>query len=268
MALPEVPASPDDPRRESMRAAHELRLLQLRYGETVAGTERLDDRVRSHRGRLRFIAEQMAELETERRRLLSEIGGFEKALLLTRRSEIDRLRQTHAEAWSPFAIRGYRVWWLRSGRLQGAARVVWDEPHLRAVCGRRVGRDEVPHSDGNCGPPACGIYAAKHPGVLMREFSMAWDGAIGLVELSGKVVEHTAGYRALEAQVVALGLVGGGRYLVTDAEDVIESAFRDPAHALVRWGTLDRSPIEPWAAIVEYLMEREAGSWTSESNSA
>ena len=31
---------------------------------------------------------------------------------------------------------------------------------------------------------------------------MAWDGAMGLVELTGKVVEHTDGYRGQRAGVV------------------------------------------------------------------
>jgi hypothetical protein len=266
MALVVTSAADDGDRRDLARLARELRLLQMRYGAPEVVWPGLDDRVRSRRGRLRIIGEQIADLEAERQRLLAEIGGFEKALVLVRSTEIDRLRQAHAEVWSPFGIQGYRIWHLRHGRLQGA-RMVWEQPHLTAVCGRGAGRDEVPHSDGRCGPPACGIYAAKHPDLFLREFTMAWDGAMGVVELTGKVVEHTDGYRALHARVVALGLVGGGRWLATDREDRIATAFHDPAQALVRWGALDGSPRAPWVGIVEYLMEREAGPWTSENSS-
>ena len=270
MALPlTATGSPDDDdRAELERLARELRLLQMRYGIADVGSKRLDDRVRSRRGRIRVIDEQMAELAAEKRRLVTEIAGYQKALRLARGHEIDQLRQAHDEAWSPFAIRAYRIWHLRQGRLYGAARMRWEEPELTAVCGRGAGRDEVPHSDGRCGVPPCGIYAAKHPDLLVRNFAVAWPGAMGLVELTGKVVEHAEGYRAQRARVVALAVVAGGRWLATDDEAVIASTFHDPTHALARWGELGRTKHEPWAKIIEYLVEREAGPWTSESNSA
>jgi chorismate mutase len=272
MALPVAstafPEDDDNERAELARLAGELRRLQLRYGIADVGSQRLDDRVRSRRGRIRIIDEQLAELAAERRRLVTEIAGYQKALHLARISEIERLRQVHAEAWSPFAIRAYRIWHMRQGRLFGAAQTLWEEPELTAVCGRGAGRDEVPHSDGRCGVPPCGIYASKHPDVLVRNFAAAWPGAMGLVELTGKVVEHAAGYRAERARVVALAVVAGGRWLTTDDPDVIAAAFHDPTHALARWGQLGRTRDEPWGQIIEYLMEREAGPWTSESNSA
>lgn len=272
MALPLTaagcPEDDDNDRVELARLAGELRRLQIRYGIADVGSQRLEDRVRSRRGRIRIIDEQMAELAAERRRLITEIAGYQKALRLARSTEIEQLRQAHAEAWSPFAIRAYRVWHLRQGRLFGAARVPWEEPELTAVCGRGAGRDEVPHSDGRCGVPACGIYAAKHPDHLIRNFAVAWPGAMGLVELSGKVVEHAEGYRAQHARVIALAVVAGGRWLATDAADVIAAAVHDPVHALARWGQPGRSRHEPWAKIIEYLIERETGPWTSESNSA
>ena len=267
MALPVTSPDDDGTRARAIRAARELRLLQMRYGIAETGTQRLDDRVRSHRGRLRIIGEQIAELEAEKHRLLGEMEGFEKALLLARTSEIEHLRQAHAEAWSPFGIRAYRVWQIRAGRLQGL-RVIWEQPELTAECGRGAGRDEVPHSDGRCGPPACGIYAAKRPEMLLRSFSLAFAGAMGLVELTGKVVEHRDGYRALHAHVVALGLIDGGRWLATDDAELIAAAFGDPVQTLARWGLLGRTLQEPWARITEYLIEREAGTWTSENNSA
>ena len=260
------PDLPEDPPHLG-RLAAELRRYRLRYGAPAPSpAQRLDDRVRSHRARLRFIDEQMVELAAERRRLAQEIAGYEKGLALVLRTEIERLRERHGEAWSPVAIRAYRVWQLDGGRMRGA-RTVWPDPWLVAECARGGGRAEVPHSDGRCGPPGCGIYAAKHPELLLKGFAMAWDGAMGLVELTGKVVEHTHGYRGQRAGVVALGLVGGGRWLTTDDPAVIAAAFHDPAQTLVRWGQHDRSPRAPWARITEYLIEREASTWTSESSS-
>src|SRR3990170_4076983 len=146
------PDLPEDPPHLG-RLAAELRRYRLRYGAPAPSpAQRLDDRVRSHRARLRFIDEQMVELAAERRRLVQEIAGYEKGLALVLRTEIERLRERHGEAWSPVAIRAYRVWQLDGGRMRGA-RTVWPDPWLVAECARGGGRAEVPHSDGRCGPP-------------------------------------------------------------------------------------------------------------------
>ncbi|HAX81297.1 MAG TPA: hypothetical protein DCY40_01860 [Actinobacteria bacterium] len=269
MALPATSADPPDPDRPCLgRLAAQLRQYQVRYGvPEVPPAQRLDDRLRSGRGRLRFIDDQIAELTAERHRLRQELAGFEKGLALVLDDEIDRLRREHGEAWSPVPIRSYRMWQIRDGRMMGA-RLEWKDPWLTAGCARGNGRTEVPHSDGRCGTPPCGIYTAKHPELLLTGFGVLRVGAMGLVELSGKVVEHARGYRAEHARVVALGLVAGGRWLTTDSPGMVTAAFHDPEQTVVRWGSRYQSHAVAWAVITEYLIAREEPPWTSESNSA
>jgi hypothetical protein len=239
-----------------------LRFLQVRYGiPAVPAADRLDDRLRAVRGRLRHVEEQIAELTAERIRLRQEAAGYEKGLTLAIGSELDRLRRRHGEAWSPTPIRAYRMWSLSDGGLRGA-RTQWLSPWLAAVCARGNGSLEVPHTDGRCGRPPCGIYTAKHPDLLLQGIGSPGSGAMGLVELTGKVVEHGRGYRAARARVVALGLIGGGRWLTTDAPDVVFAAFDDPVHALARWGRRHQSVAAAWAGITEYLVAREETPWT------
>lgn len=269
MALPVTsPDFPEPDRPRLGRLTAQLRQYQLRYGvPEVPPAQRLDDRLRSVRGRLRFIDDQIAELTAERHRLRQELAGFEKGLALVLEGEIDRMRRVHGEAWSPVAIRSYRMWHISDGRIMGA-RLEWKDPWLTAVCGRGKGSTEVPHSDGWCGTPPCGIYTAKHPELLLRGFGELHAGAMGLVELTGKVVEHARGYRAEHARVVALGMVAGGRWLTTDSPGMITAAFHDPEQTVLRWGNRYPSHAAAWAGITEYLIAREEPPWTLESNSA
>jgi hypothetical protein len=256
--------SPDEPEpeRSSDRLAAEWRRLQLRYGAAaLPPAERLEIRARAVRGRLRHVEAQIAELTAERDRLRQEAAGYEKALTLAIGSELDRLRQRHGEVWSPFPIRGYRVWSLRDGCLSGA-RMQWRDPWLTAQCARGRGRLEVPHSDGRCGTPACGIYAVKDPAPMLVGPGLPASGAMGLVELTGKVVEHARGYRAERARVVALGMIGDRRWLTTDAPEIVTAAFHDPEQTLVRWGRRHQGVAAVWSGIVEYLVAREEEPWT------
>jgi hypothetical protein len=51
---------------------------------------------------------------------------------------------------------------------------------------------------------------------------------VGLVALTGKVVEHTKGYRGARAEVVAVGVGLGKRLLVTDDREMIAALFAGP----------------------------------------
>ena len=130
--------------------------------------------------------------------------------------------------WSPTAILGFRAWQVR-GRMQGARRV-WTGPTYEAGCvsrGKERFDDSVPHTDGSCGRPPCGIYATKDPDMLLREF---WGPrmAFGLVELAGKVVEHDHGYRAKRATAVFVALEFGGRLITVEGPDEIAGLFTQP----------------------------------------
>ncbi len=233
----------------------------MRYGEiTPPTTERLQARVRAHRFRIRLIDEQMTELTAERKRLTGEVAGFEKGLALVLAAEAERRAEKYGEAWSPIPIRGYRVWRIIDGRLSGA-RMAWPTPQLVARCARG-GDIEVPHTDNSCRRPQCGIYAAKNPDLLVGELLGGTRGVMGLVELSGKVVEHERGYRAREARVVALGAVGGARLLLADDAATIAEVFAAPDETLRVWGKR-RDRREALAELTEFLLAREESTpWT------
>jgi hypothetical protein len=134
--------------------------------------------------------------------------------------------------WSPTAIPGYRMWEVRDGLL-GYVRQ-WTTPSYTAGCVRRNGREvddpHVPHTDGSCGRPPCGIYAAKHLGDLgltHAKVHAARRRAFGLVALSGKVVEHERGYRAAHAATRAIVVVGGGMLVPVADPDLLHSLFAD-----------------------------------------
>lgn len=60
--------------------------------------------------------------------------------------------------------------------------------------------------------------------------------AMGRVELSGRVIEHTDGYRAQQARVVEIAVrTRDGVYHFDDAEQ-IESLFANPHVAIARHG--------------------------------
>ncbi|NQV07215.1 hypothetical protein HQ535_11745 [bacterium] len=140
--------------------------------------------------------------------------------------------------WSPHAVPGYRMWEVRNG-LQGVY-LRWDSPIYEAGCLGRKGAterhdDEVPHTDGRCGRPPCGLYAARE--AMDLDFpALVSPGtrrfAVGLVALSGKVVEHTNGYRARRAEVRALAVLGKGVVVFIDDRQTIARVFANPPGAL------------------------------------
>lgn len=273
MALPVATPEPEPHPSEAARWRAEWSRYGRRYGVPPAPqVERLESRAQANRVRLERIEEELAALEAEKRRLTQELAAWEKAIALTLGTEVARLRARYGEAWSPTPVPGYRVWQLVDGVLRGA-RVPWKGPWMRAMCAHGGHPDEVPHSDGRCGRLGCGIYAAKHPDLLARELTMDWEGALGLVGLSGKVVEHTSGYRGRAAEVVAVGLVAAGRWMVTDDPGRVAAVFHDPLAAARQWGEPVGSPITPWRTIVEFVLareqrDREGGPWTSVNSSA
>jgi hypothetical protein len=108
--------------------------------------------------------------------------------------------------WSPTPILGYRAWRVMKTGVNGAVKR-WKSPSYDAGCVaygmREVRDDEVPHTNGECASPHCGIYALKDAQDLRPPQQHGWN-AFGLVELSGKVVEHEIGYRAGRATAIAV----------------------------------------------------------------
>ncbi len=152
------------------------------------------------------------------------------------------------EFWSPRPVLGFRLWEMR-GRLQGAWQA-WDHPFREARCvsGRTESDDgEVPHTDGRCGYPPCGIYAFKEAADLVTAFDLPGGRrhlVYGLVELSGKVVEHERGYRGRRASVVAAAVLGGGRLVRVEGSARLEALFTAPEEAVAALTVADPSVVE------------------------
>jgi hypothetical protein len=152
------------------------------------------------------------------------------------------------EFWSPRAVLGFRIWELRT-RLYGAWRA-WDRPFREARCvSGRTERDdgEVPHTDGRCGYPPCGIYAFNEPAQLLAAFELPGGSrryVYGLVELSGKVVEHERGYRGQRATVVAAAVVGRGQLVRVEGRARLEALFTAPEEAVTALAADDPATVE------------------------
>jgi hypothetical protein len=143
--------------------------------------------------------------------------------------------------WSPDPVAGYRYWRIDVDGLHGVRGARWNSPRLDAVC-RWGAPGEVPHAAGECGPPPCGIYAAKDPQDVISGYSRdaAWGmlvgegvrllepGVYGAVALSGRVVEHERGYRGARAEVLGVVAAGGRRMAVIDDPAALRELFRDP----------------------------------------
>ena len=215
----------------------EYRVLQQRYGILAAhpGLARFDQAVRRRQFRLKHLRDQLAEIETQLRWLESEMASIDKGRELLLAQEIDEVRHRFKEAWSPAPVLGYRMWMVRSDGFHGVA-VRWKQPSLQARCLTTHVGEEVPHTDGRCGQRPCGIYAAKHVRPLLESAPINVEPprllAVGLVGLSGKVVEHQHGYRGANAIVLALALDRGPvNPLLTNAPAESDRSSRNPACA-------------------------------------
>ncbi len=203
--------------------------------------------------RARFLAAQLAEHDRGRDDLTAALDAIiGRAPARLRPTRLPRPATPRFDPndvfWSPTPILGFRGWHVRDGRLHGAVRP-WPTPIHHAGCVKRGRQDvapaiDVPHTNGECGRPACGIYATKEPGPIVDMFiDLGGAVAVGIVELSGKVVEHEYGYRAGVAMAVAMVVVAGSRAVVVDR-----------SHA----GTLfpDRSPMDGLFADPHPFVER------------
>jgi len=162
----------------------------------------------------------------------------------------DRPRAAPPVLWSATAVFAYRAWGIVKNRLRGV-RVAWPVPTVEARCldyGRRAGADatDVPHTDGSCGPPPCGIYATKTAAAALGAIEPDGPLALGVVALSGKVVEHEHGYRAASATAVAMLVVSHGEAMRFDGVEVDELFLvPDPTVAAARnraWHLPDPGP--------------------------
>lgn len=263
---------PNDPKPKDSWAA--LEIYRQRYdieGELkqVHSLERSISRrkARAHalQRRLDDLKTQLADAEYELEAIQNEISGARRAGGLLLDEILEQVKNREGEGWSPAPVLGYRAWYIMKGGVFGA-KVQWKTPELAATCLNRVDGEDIPHSIGKCGPPACGIYAAKDLTVLQRELGLKVMGPIvGVVGLSGKVVEHDHGYRASAASVFAIaGLVHGKRF-ATDDPDEIADVFAEPDRTIERLQAravpLPQSYLEQWKENHEsWIWDLKSGS--------
>ncbi|MEX1037705.1 MAG: hypothetical protein WDZ96_02480 [Acidimicrobiia bacterium] len=203
--------------------------LRLKYGIADSPPElgRLLLTSRRKRARLRDLRVRLQTIQEEVDVLDVEVAGIDKTLRFFLSDMISKIEVDHGPAWSPVPVMGFRVWNLREGGFYGY-RVRWEHRSLAAECGTTRNQEDVPHTDGECANPPCGIYAAKDVDRIIEAHSNVETAgmAVGLVAMAGKVVEHEHGWRAKQVTVLALAFVRGGRVQTTDDPDEIELLFQ------------------------------------------
>jgi hypothetical protein len=247
----------------------EYRRIRRRYGpiEEDALIDRVQSSVAARRARLQMVRRQIDELRSEERWLADELNSREQSLEMLLGDVITRLGSVVEDGWSPFPVLGFRMWTMRPGGLHGA-KVTWREPNLTARC--LVTRDDVgvPHADGRCGRLGCGVYATKELRPLLTAHIEAhsYGYVVGLVALTGRVVEHEHGYRAEQARIVALVAVGADRLVATDEPGLISDICSTPEATVAAIGRAMPDAIV--SSLEDYLVDVRARRtpWTSVDN--
>jgi len=213
-------------------------------------------------------------IETEANTLMDEISGYEKGLRALLGGVLQQADDWAAPHWSPIPIHGYRMWVRREGRLHGA-RTAWDGPSMEARC---LGGSHpvqtvtgVPHTGGECGSPPCGIYAMSDLDGMLTGLALP-GRVLGLVALSGKVVEHEHGYRAGAARVVAMAMLVDGTLRLGSGPAWVADLFGG-VHPDAAMGSAISIPIRPRsdAAVRGFFQTERARyleQWTSANRSA
>jgi hypothetical protein len=247
-----------------------LRRYQDRYGELVGVVDvaKASSAMAARRRRLDALAVEHERIQQQMESMASEVRRIERWVEFCLEDVIARAKQEHAEGWSPTPVLGFRLWAVGNDGLHGV-KMAWPGRTITATCLSRAGTAEIPHTDGRCGRLGCGVYAAKTVDPLYREFDVSGIGdlALGLVALTGKVVEHDDGYRAAEATVVAIGASLGSHLLLTSDAERIEGVFADPT--VIRREETVETEGQRLVEMETFVTEeaRRATPWTLETNS-
>lgn len=179
--------------------------------------------------RIGELEKDLAGARNELGAVRAEIEGSRSTGALLIEEILGRVRIDHGEAWSPNPFRGFRVWRIHEKAIWGN-QVVWPEPRMEGRCLRSIPGDDIPHSVSRCGPPACGIYAVKNLDMFPPEVGAAEvrGSVVGVVALSGKIIEHELGYRASRARVLAAAVNASGRRRLFNSPDEMADLFHDP----------------------------------------
>ena len=209
----------------------EVRRYQDRYGELTGMIDvaKANSAMAARQRRLDALAAEQERIQRQMESMTSEVRRIERWVEFCLEDVIARARQDHAEGWSPTPVLGFRLWAVADDGLYGV-KMAWSGRTLTATCLSKAGEAEIPHTDGRCGRLGCGVYAAKTVDPLYTEFDVSGIGdvALGLVAMTGKVVEHDEGYRSAAATVVALGASMGSHLLLTSDPARIDELFADP----------------------------------------
>lgn len=250
------------------RVAELRRTLQRyveRYGRLggMVDVEKANSAMGFRQRRLDRLLEEEARIKGEIRAMASEITRIQKWVEFCLEDAVERVKQEHKEGWSPLPVLGFRLWWIGDGALNGV-KAPWLNRKMTAVCLTRGGDVEIPHSDGRCGRLGCGVYAAKTIEPLYRDFDVKSikDVALGLVAMTGKVVEHDDGYRAAEVTVVALAAALQGHLLLTNDPVCIDAVFEGPD--LIKAAAVVASEERRLSEMETYINDqaRRQGEWT------
>ncbi|MFQ5554806.1 MAG: hypothetical protein ACE5GC_05480 [Acidimicrobiia bacterium] len=215
---------------------------------------------------------QIDELHGEIKRIEREIAGYESAMEALLLDLLGEARQRALPQWSPRPVTGFRAWTIHEDGLAGVW-ATWNSPHHTAACTKSSApASDIPHSDGSCGRLGCGIYAVKDPQWLIDDRPLEITdegGVVGLVRLTGKVVEHERGYRAARAEVVAVAAWLDGAAFNTADPGWISNLFMFPERTLTSQRLPAEGIVSTFGEPVEYLRKqaRKADEeWTSASS--
>ena len=238
---------PPDTRVERQRRQLELRLQRLvAQGPVIATTNRVTMTARPtfpprarawDQGRKR-LEEQLDEIVRRAPRYLPAPPPAPPDPTPAPKPRVKRAPRRNLEAepfWSPTPILAFRAWNIEQF-LVGVARP-WKSPTYVAGCivkGTERMDDKVPHTDGRCGQPPCGIYATKLAETIASWWALEDHTAFGLVALSGRVVEHETGYRAAEATALSVIVRVDNAFATFTGETAVAALFRNPWIAIER----------------------------------
>lgn len=262
-------AMPTPPSLEPMDPWRRLATYRDRYeiDDRLEPVLRLEQSIRRREYRLGAAKRRVAELEKmlaecrhEAQVLTREITESRRLGALLVDEIIEKVRVEMGEAWSPRPIRGFRAWSVRLDGFYGATDSRWETPTMEATCLRNVPLEDIPHRQTGCGPPACGVYATKSLEFLGGGGKVDRHVAMGVVAMTGKVIEHEHGYRGARATAVAMVVRLGGQWLLSDAPKVIGAMFEDLPRAMVEHGSKD-APTEIEIADFLNRAKKEEEAW-------
>jgi hypothetical protein len=242
--------------------AHEVIELQRDLRLIDEQIELIDVAIATVQADLVVTLEQAVDVGKTSRRVSTE------RFVRVREARLNALLESESGAmWSPSPVLGYRMWSLNSRGFVGH-RSPWPKSSFTATCSNGP---DVPHTDGRCAGVAfgCGVYVAKNLSELLGEFSVVerFDIAVGLVALSGKVVEHEHGYRAETTRVLSLALLDRFRMTFIEGSANVESTFADRGRKMQLVGYQENRPsgtdqIED--SLVRFFAKaaKEAEEWT------